>query len=257
MRIIDRYAYNNTLRLIDPAYKVGLAMLVVLLCLVLNRPISSLLALAWMVGLTVGLAKIPMGVFGRILLAETTFLLLTTIGVVVSISIQQPELVWQTNVGFLWFSASPDTLLQGVQLVTRALGAASALNFLALTTPLTDIITLLQRWNVPTYLIDLMTVMYRFIFILLDTLEQMVVAQESRLGYHAGYRRGMKNAGQVGARLFINSFQRSRQLETALTARGYNGELHVLTPEYHPFPHYALYLLGILLTLSAARLLVT
>ena len=255
MRVIDRYAYGNALRLVDPSYKVGLAMLVVLLCLVLNRPISSLLAIAWMVGITVGMAKIPVGVFGRILLAETTFLLLTTIGVVISVSTQQPDLIWQTNVGFLWLSASPDTVQQGIQLVTRALGAVSALNFLALTTPLTDIITLLQRWNVPAYLIDLMTVMYRFIFVLLDTLEQMIVAQESRLGYHAGYRRAMGNAGQVGARLFINSFQRSRQLETALTARGYAGELRVLTPEYKSFSNFALITLGILLTLIGSRLL--
>ena len=256
MRVIDRYAYGNALRLVDPIYKVGLAMLVVLLCLVLDRPISNLLAIGWMAGLTVGMAKIPLGVFGRILLAEATFLMLTTIGIIVSISTQQPELIWQTKIGFLWFSASPDTIQQGVQLVTRALGAASALNFLALTTPLTDIITLLQRWNTPDYLIDLMTVMYRFIFVLLDTLEQMIVAQESRLGYHTSYRRAMSNAGQVGARLFMNSFQRSRQLETALTARGYDGELRVISPTYTPFPHYWALTISLFASLVSSRLFI-
>lgn len=255
MRVIDRYAYNNALRMVDPAQKFLLAILVVLLVLVLNRPISSLLAIAWMVGLTVGMAKIRAGVFGRILLAEATFLMLTTIGVVVSISTQQPALIWQTKVGPLWFSASPDTLWQGFQLVTRALGAASALNFLALTTPLTDIIALLQRWRVPDYLIDLMTVMYRFIFVLLDTLEQMLVAQESRLGYQTSYRRAMGNAGQVGARLFVNSFQRSRLLETALAARGYDGELRVLSPTYISFPYFWVVMIGILGTLILGRLI--
>ena len=138
-------------------------------------------------------------------------------------------------------------------LVTRALGAASALNFLALTTPLIDIVGLLRKMRLPEAIIDIMVIMYRFIFVLLDTLDRMVMAQTSRLGFQTGYWRQMQNTGQLGARLFINALNRSERLETAAAARGFNGTMRMIERDYRPFPHYTLWLTGITLTLVGAR----
>ena len=74
MHIIDQYAYGNRIRKVDPAYKVGLALTVLLLCLLLSEPLVGAVAVIWMFALAVGLAKVPARVFGRVLLAEATFL---------------------------------------------------------------------------------------------------------------------------------------------------------------------------------------
>jgi len=235
VHIIDQYAYSNRLRKTDPAYKAGLALTVLALCLLLNEPLVGLTAAAWMYLLAVRLAGLSARVFGRVLAAEAAFLLLTTIGVVLSFSLTPPGdlATWAWKVGPVWVSSSPPSLAQGVILVTRALGAASAMNFLALTTPLTDIIELLRRWRVPLILIDLMAVVYRFIFVLLDSLDTMYKAQGSRSGYHTGWFRSMNNAALLGSRLFIDAFQRSRRLQLALESRGYDGgNLRVLPVRY-------------------------
>jgi hypothetical protein len=46
VHIIDQYAYTNRIRAVDPLQKAGLAGLVILLCLVLDRPMVGLLALS-------------------------------------------------------------------------------------------------------------------------------------------------------------------------------------------------------------------
>ncbi len=235
MHIIDRYAYNNRIRNLEPTYKVGLALMVILLCLLLNEALVGLVAAGWMFLLAVGLARIPAHIFGRVLLAEATFLILTTIGVILSVSLSDPRNIstWAWDVGPFWLSSSPNSLYQGVTLVTRALGAAAAMNFLALTTPLIDIVELFRRWHVPVILIDIMTIVYRFIFVLLDTLNRIYTAQNSRLGYHTSYFRAMNNAALLGSRLFIDAFQRSQRLQVALESRGYDGgDLQVLAAEY-------------------------
>ena len=235
MHLIDRYAYSNRIRSIDPAYKAGLAFSVLLLCLVFSEPAVGILAVGWMFCLSVYLAGIPARTFGRVLLAEVTFLVLGTVGVVISLSATDPSGIstWIIRVGPIWISSSPNTLAQAVTIVTRALGAASAMNFLALTTPLVDIVELLRRWHVPVILIDVMTVIYRFIFVLLESLEKMYVAQDSRLGYNTSYFRAMNSAGLLGSRLFIDAFQRSRRLQIALDSRGYDGgDLRVLPSNY-------------------------
>lgn len=234
MHIIDCYAYSNKIRAVDPAQKAGLAVIVLLLCLVFNHPAVSLLAVAWMWGLAVWQAGLPVLIFGRVLVAEL-FLCLATVAVALSISLTAPANpeAWLLPVGPLWISSTPADIYKAANLVLRALGAASAMNFLALTTPLVDLVDLLRRLRFSPILIDLMTVMYRFIFVLLDSLNRMYMAQDSRLGY-SSYWRGMSSAGLLGSRLFVDAFQRSRRLQTALDARGYEGgHLQVLPTIYY------------------------
>jgi cobalt/nickel transport system permease protein len=235
LHIIDQYAYSNRLRRVDPAHKVGLAFTVLLLCLLLNEPLVGMVAVGSMYLLAVRLAGLSARTFGRVLFFEGTFMVLTTVGVVLSLSLADPQLIspWAVHLGPLWVSSSPDALYLGVGLVTRALGAASAMNFLALTTPLVDMLELFRRWRVPVILVDIMVVVYRFIFVLLESLDRMYRAQDSRLGYHTSYFRTMNSAALLGSRLFIDAFQRSRRLQIALDSRGYDGgDLRVLPSTY-------------------------
>jgi cobalt/nickel transport system permease protein len=105
------------------------------------------------------------------------------------------------------------------------------MNFLALTTPLVDLVDLLRRLRCPLLLIDLMTLIYRYVFVLLESLDQMYTAQSSRLGY-VNFRRGITSAGLLGSQLFIDAYRRSQRLQVALESRGYSGELKVLPTTY-------------------------
>ncbi len=235
MHLIDQYAYHNRIRQVDPVYKVGLALTVVILGLILNEPLVGLAAIGWMYGLAVYVAGIPGRTFAKVIGAEGAFLMLTIVGVVISFSLTDPGHMstWAWPVGPIWISSSPASLYRGLNLVTRALGAAAALNFLALTTPLVDIIELLRRWRIPGELIDLMTIVYRSIFVLLESLDTLYRAQESRLGYNTSYWRAMNSAALLGSRLFVEALQRSRQMQIALESRGYEGgNLQVLPSPY-------------------------
>jgi len=234
---IDQYAYNNRIRGVDPACKVLLSFSVLVLCLLLDKPQVGIVAVVWIYLLAVQVAGLEWQVFGRILLAEGSFLILATIGVVLSVSLFSPVNLaqWTVNVGPLWISSSPEALYQGGNLIARALGATSAMNFLTLTTPLVDLLELSRRWHAPVILVDLTVIMYRFIFVLLDSLNTMTIAQKSRLGYSTSYRRAMASAGLLGSRLFINAYQQSRRLQIALESRGYEGgDLRVLPTSYQP-----------------------
>ena len=229
----DSLAYHNKLRWIDPALKFILAMSVVLICWLSTRPFVGLVAMGWMFLWIVWFAGISPRTFIKLFFVEATFLALSLAGVLISVGLsEQTGLPWRTAVGPLWLASSPAQVDQALLIFCRTLGAISALNSLALTTPLVDLITLWQRWHVPELLIDLMSLMYRFIFVLLATLRQMATAQACRLGQAGSYRQRMNNAALLGSRLFINAFQRSQRLEIALRARGYDGVLRVLPLQY-------------------------
>lgn len=249
MHIIDQHAYTNRISRVDPAHKAGLAILVIMLCIVLNRIAVGLLAVGWMWGLATWWAGLPWRVFGRVLLVEGMFLTLAVIGVALSFSLAPPGTGWSLSIGPLWVSSNPAAMQTAALLVARALGSAAAMNFLALTTPLVDIIDLLRRLRVPPLLIDLMTLIYRFIFTLLESLNRMYTAQDTRLGY-SSFRRSMISAGLLGSRLFIDAYQRSQRLQIALESRGYAGELRVLPGDYRRDGHALWYGVAIAASLT-------
>ncbi len=228
MSLIDRYAYTSRIRSIEPAQKAGLAALVILICLILPRPAVGCVAVLWMGTLTVWWGGIPFPVVGRVLLAEGLFLLLAVVGVVLSFSWEPPPAsFWGIQIGPLWISTGQGALALAGLLVSRALGAVAAMNFLALTTPFTDLVALLRRLRVSPILIDLMDVMYRFVFVLLDSVERIYTAQQSRLGYVTRYT-ALRSSGLLVSRLFLDAYQRSQRMQTALESRGYSGHLRVL-----------------------------
>ena len=149
MHLIDRYAYTNKIAKVNPAGKAGISLVTIGLCLALNRPIVGVLAVGWMFGLAVFMAGIPAKVFRRVLLAEVGFLLLTSVGVAVSISTRDLGVGWQLAVGRFWLVVTPESLEQMVLLITRAMGGAAALNFLSFTTPLVDMVGLMRRLRLP------------------------------------------------------------------------------------------------------------
>ncbi len=231
MRTIDQFAYSNAIRRLDPAIKAGFSLLILLLCLVIDRPLISATLLCMVILLSVFWAKLPSGFVIRVLLAEGSFLLFGVLGVAVSINtVPTGEAI---SIGPFWVNITVGSLLMAFRLFMRSLGCASAMNFLALTTPLVDLIDLFRRIHLPELIIDLMTLIYRFLFTLLDCLEQMVMAQEVRLGFN-GWRRGLQSAGNIAANLFIEAFRKSQKLETSLEGRLWEGSLRVLPQDYEP-----------------------
>lgn len=232
MHLLDRYAYASPIRQIDPAQKGALALLAILLCLLLDRPAVGLLALLWMLALTVGWARMPAGVFARVLAAEAAFLALSTLGVAFSLGLGPQALPgWSWQIGPLWIASSRPALEQALRLVARSLGCAAAMNFLILSTPLVDLIELLRRAGLPEVLIDVMTVTYRTIFVLLESMARIATAQDARLGYR-DVRRSLRSAALLGGQLFLDAYRRSQRMQLALESRGLRGALRVLPGDY-------------------------
>ena len=232
MRRIDRWAYGNRITRLHPAWKAGCSLLAILVALVASRVDVSFGVLAIMVGLSIGWAGLPARPVLSLTLGEASFLALAVVGVAVSVSTGPTPGGWQ--VGPLWLGTSEAALGTAGVLLARAMACVAALNFLALTTPMVAIVDLLRSLRVSEVLIDLMTLVYRFIFVLLDTLERMVLASQARLGFRDA-RRMLHTSGRIGAALFVETFRRSRNLEHALRGRGWDGSLRVLPGEYeHP-----------------------
>ena len=228
---IDSYAYSNNLKRIHPGEKCLFAVSTMAVCLTSPTVITPLIVLALMAGGIVLKAGIPARIFLQLMLVPFSFLLLSVITIAFSIS-SNPLGFWiaQTMNGLTIGIRYPDLII-AVQLFLRSLGAVSCLYFLALTTPMTEIITVLHRLKVPTIITELMMLIYRFIFVLMETAITIKRAQSSRLGY-VTLKISYRSLSRLFSALLGKVFVKSQELYNAMSARCYTGEIKVLTKKY-------------------------
>ena len=221
MRAIDHHAWTNRWRDWHPVEK-GLPAVGLLTLTFVLPPLSTApLVLASATLITVYGAGIPWKTLLSVLAAPAAFLLAGIPFLAISMD----------------FTAGIDLTLslEGLQLalttVIRALAAMSCLAFLILTTPLTDEVLLLRRVGVPAGMIELILLMYRLIFVFAERALTGRQAQAGRLGY-SRLDRSVRSLGLLGGNLFQRALDQARRLEIGLMARGYTGELCVLSPPW-------------------------
>ncbi|HEU4619938.1 MAG TPA: cobalt ECF transporter T component CbiQ [Gammaproteobacteria bacterium] len=150
-------------------------------------------------------------------------------------------------------SLAPGGIELAARLAARAFAGITCLLFIALTTPAADLIAGLRRIGIPAEIAEMTLLMYTFLFLLTDTAETMNAAQIARLG-HATYGRHMKALSLLIANLMPRALSRARALEVGLAARGWRGELAVLSAVSPASPKVIAGVLGLELLVLAIGL---
>ena len=154
------------------------------------------------------------------------FLIVGTGAVFLNLS-KVPMDAFAVPVGEIYITASRESAFWAVNLCITALAAVTCLYFLSLNTTMTDILGALRKMHMPRLLIELMMLIYRFVFILLHTASAIMTAQEARLG-NRDYRTQLRAFGKMLTALFFISLRKANALYDAMEARGYDGTINVL-----------------------------
>jgi cobalt/nickel transport system permease protein len=85
---------------------------------------------------------------------------------------------------------------------------------------------------VPEAVVEVASIVYRLLFVLLDSLHTIREAQTARMGY-SSLRRSYHSSGALAAAVLIRSWDRARRMQDALAGRGLETGLRVL-PETLP-----------------------
>ena len=226
MLMLDSLAAHSGLRGVSPGLKTGFSVLVLLLCVGAADALVGIAVAVSMILILVFLGKTPAGEVIELLKIPLLFLGVSCLVILVEIS-PVPLGSWQLPVGRLWVCVTRDSLHRAVTLFFQAMGAVTCLYFLSATTPMPQLIEVLRRCHVPELVIELMYLIYRYLFVLLEVQRQMTVSATARLGY-VGLRRSVSTAGRVSGALLASSFRRSSLCYDAMESRGYDGRLAFL-----------------------------
>ena len=222
---IDYIAHTNELKDIDSSIKFITAISLMVLVFIVNLPIFSLLIAFLIAIILIVIARVPIKFYLKFISVPFTFTLITCI--IMAFFFGSGGVIFET--GILGIVVRADALALAILTFSRTLACFSALGFLAMTTPIAEILNRLDKIKVPKIFIEIALLMYTVIFVFLDQVKVMTHAQQTRMGYN-GVKNSYRSLGLLAANLFLRSLDKSEQLQFALDSRGYSGEL----PKYNP-----------------------
>lgn len=147
---------------------------------------------------------------------------------------------WGIPLGDVYLYLSKQGIEQGRDILTRAIALSSCTYFILLTIPFAEITRIFQRIGFPPLILELLTLMYRFIFLLTDTVFELLNAQQARNGYR-NWQASMGSLALVVSQLLRRTLDNYRQITLGLTSRGFQGQLQFWhSSRYRPSLRYGI-----------------
>lgn len=221
---VDDAAWGSAWRRRAPGDKMLLSLGLVVCALVLPAWPGSLLVAVAAVVLALGPARVPARTFTRAVRWPLAFIAVGALTAVV-----------QVDGGGLGFA--PEAWVRAGSLMSHALAGSAAVLLLATTTPMSDLLPALRRLRVPDAVVEVASVVYRLLFVLLESLGTIREAQTARMGY-SSMRRSYRSSGALAAAVLTRSWDRARRMQDGLAGRGMESGLRVLPealPSSRPF----------------------
>jgi len=216
----------SRLKKINPTLKFWTLLVLIIISVASRNVLTGVFLVMAMLALAVFAGGLSLYRYVHILSLPVSFLLIGGIALLFDVS-PQPSGIFNVEIFGVWFSVSTASQTRTALIVSRALGAVSCLIFLSVTTPMPDIISVLRRVYCPDLIIDLMYLIYRYIFILLSLYRQMYDAAKSRLGFR-DYRTGLAATGRIYSNLLVRSYQFAGKNFDAMESRCYDTGIRFL-----------------------------
>ncbi len=220
---IDHYAYGSAMRSWNPSFKIVTAVFFLLCVIAMDSMAVSAVVLFFMALVVMTAGGLSPIRYGKLMAIPLAFILLSSIAIAFDFSMA-PGGEYCLSLGFFYIFADRQSLLEAGALVLKAFSAVSCLYLITLTTPMGEIVGFFRKIHVPKLLVELMYMIYRFIFILYDTQRKMAAAARSRLGYHS-VRASWYSFGRIFSNLLVVSMRRAGAYYDALESRCYDGDL--------------------------------
>lgn len=228
---IDRLAQQSKLNGWNTCLKFLFTASLLIISVFIGNPQANLLIIFITTYLTVVVGGLSLRTYIKLLFIPVFFILTSSVVILLEASKTLPiDGVFQFRIFSLYVYTTYRQIQTVINLWGKAFGALSAMYFLTLSTPVTELILVLEKLHCPGLIIELMNMIYRFIFIMISTENEMRQAASSRLGYST-YRTSLRTFGFIASNLLIVSIKRANAYYDALESRLYNGKLRFLSKE--------------------------
>ena len=156
-----------------------------------------------------------------IALAEALVILAFGCGMI-SISGVSGSVIWDTNLLWVHVHMTVDSFNKAWLVLFRGVAGMAVMMAFATSTPIPYLSQALNQLRIPKEVSELVVLIYRYGFLLLERMEVMWNAAQCRLGFN-GVITSLKSTASIAVGMFISSSAMSDKAQIALSCRNYRG----------------------------------
>lgn len=226
---VDSFAYENNISRIHPGEKLALAIGSMMIGF-LGDSMTCITIAATFIFILVFVAQIPLKAYLRVAFFPFAFAAVSIFTAALSL-FPGKEAVVVFSLGSLKFGILPSEIPFMMETFLRVVALMTCSLFLAFTTPILDLLYIMEKLKVPKTLRELLLLFYKYIFILENSIEQIYNAQDCRLGY-SSFKRSIYSLSSLIVSIFIKSLRDSEKFYTGLVSRSYDGDIPSYGEDY-------------------------
>lgn len=223
LTMVDFYAVRSKLGSVNAGLKAVFFFGVMLSVLAVGKWMYAAFVCVTMCIIVTVLGRTPFKVWLRLLAVPVAFILVSSVVLLLDFSSEASGIL---NIPFFgkWIVLTEKAQAEAQLLIVRCVAAICCLYALSLTTPIFELTEAMRRIHVPKLIIELMFLIYRYIFVLSSMLNELKTAAECRMGYN-GFKSGFRTASGLLLSLLAGSLRRASASFDAMESRCYDGTL--------------------------------
>ncbi|MDA3809422.1 MAG: cobalt ECF transporter T component CbiQ [Spirochaetaceae bacterium] len=222
MITIDKLSYSNKMLQNHPLEKVLLSICSLIAVLFSNTYILPGVVLFSMIMLIVVKADISWKLLMNFFLIPLVFICTSLIPLLFTFDITG------TDGYFLFYELG---FHKALFLFVKSLSSISCFYFLILTTPLEQLDYLMGKLKISILFREIMVLIYRFIFLLTEMVNQIYISQKQRIGY-VSFKGSMRSIALLSSSILSRSLNHCSQAHLAVKARGGDSNFIFIESEY-------------------------
>lgn len=148
---------------------------------------------------------------------------------VIALVTREGKVLLDINLLSLNLSLTQGGVQRGLTVFLRALAGVAVMLFFATSTPIPHFAAVLRQLHIPSYITELVILVYRYSILLFETLATLYTGAQCRLGFQ-GTENRLRTTGKLAVGLFIRSWEIAERSQTALYCRNFRGDF----PSFRP-----------------------
>lgn len=226
MLLIDKYAYTNKLTDKNPYIKAIFSILFLILSLTIENRIFQISIITIMSITIISTSKMGISEYLKLLSIPLIFMIMSILAIIISISTEKTDMLTYFTVGSTYIGLSKFGLMNALRILSRSIACLTCVYFLMLTTPFNQLIKVFKKLHIPDNVIEIAMLIYRFIFIFLEEVQEIYKSQEMKLGY-MGMRNSYNSLGLLLNMLYKRMMKRYEDMSIALDMKLFDGKFHI------------------------------
>ncbi len=226
MLLIDKYAYTNKLTDKNPYIKAIFSILFLILSLTIENRIFQISIITIMSITIISTSKMGISEYLKLLSIPLIFMIMSILAIIISISTEKTDMLTHFTVGSTYIGISKFGLMNALRILSRSIACLTCVYFLMLTTPFNQLIKVFKKLHIPDNVIEIAMLIYRFIFIFLEEVQEIYKSQEMKLGY-MGMRNSYNSLGLLLNMLYKRMMKRYEDMSIALDMKLFDGKFHI------------------------------